>query len=239
MSGRLALVAGHSVIGRGFGALTDGARPVTIGDGADAVTLLESDRLVLLQRHGDPYRAPHRIDHHAHADALVALGCDRVLAVGSVGGLRPELVPGSVVVPDDFIALHGGADSRHDDWTGHRIHGFTPEWRSRVRDAWAAHARTPPVDGGTYWQTSGPRFETPAEIRLLATFADVVGMTVAGEAVAAGEAGLGYAAVCIVDNLANGIGDAHLTLDEFEAGKRANHAMLLATLTAALPELTT
>ena len=85
--------------------------------------------------------------------------------------------------------------------------------------------------------TSGPRFETPAEIRLLATFADVVGMTVAGEAVAASEAGLAYAAVCIVDNLANGVGDGHLTLEEFEAGKRANHAMLVSTLAGAIPDL--
>jgi len=237
VSGRLALVAGHSVIGRGFGGLADGARPVSVDSGPAAPTLLETDRLVLLQRHGEPYRAPHRIDHHAHADALVALGCDRVLAIGSVGSLRADLPPGSVVLPDDFVALHGGADSRHDDWAGHRIHGFTPAWRARVRDAWAAHAPSPPVDGGTYWQTSGPRFETPAEIRLLATFADVVGMTVAGEAVAAGEAGLEYAAVCIVDNFANGIGDAPLTLEEFEAGKQANHTMLVATLTTALAEL--
>lgn len=230
-------MAGHSVIGRGFGALGDGARTVTVGDGATAVTLLETDRVVLLQRHGEPYRAPHRIDHHAHADALLARGCDRILAVGSVGSLRADLRPGAVVVPDDFVALHGGDDSRHDDWSGHRVHGFAPGWRARVRDAWTAHAPTAPHDGGTYWQTRGPRFETPAEIRLLATFADVVGMTVAGEAVAAGEAGLDYAAVCIVDNLANGIGDAPLTLDEFEAGKRANHAMLLTTLAGALGEL--
>lgn len=238
MSGRLAVVAGHSVIGRGFGSLTDHARSVTVPTGSGPVALLETDRIVLLQRHGDPYRAPHRIDHHAHAAALTEVGCDRVLAVGSVGSLRADLRPGAVVVPDDFIALHGGADSRHDDWAGHRIHGFTPGWRERVRAAWAAHAPAPPVDGGTYWQTSGPRFETPAEIRLLASFADVVGMTIAGEAVAAGEAGLAYAAVCVVDNLANGIGDGSLTLDEFEAGKRANHAMLLSTLAAALPELT-
>ena len=237
MSGRLALVAGHSVIGRGFGPLTDGARATTVPGPSGPVAVLETERIVLLQRHGEPYRAPHRIDHHAHADALVALGCDRILAVGSVGGLRADLVPGTVVIPDDFIALHGGADSRHDDWAGHRIHGFTPRWRERVRDAWTAHAPAPPIDGGTYWQTSGPRFETPAEIRVLAAFADVVGMTVAGEAVAAGESGLDYAAVCIVDNLANGIGAATLTLDEFEAGKRANHTMLLDVLTAALPEL--
>ena len=57
-------------------------------------------------------------------------------------------------------------------------------------------------------ERSGPRFETPAEIRLIAEHADVVGMTIASECVVAGELGLRYAAVCIVDNLANGVARA-------------------------------
>ena len=232
------MVAGHSVLGRGFGPLARTARAVTVGPPEGALTCLDAGPVVFLQRHGDPYRAPHRIDHHANLAALADLGCDRVLALGSVGSLRTDLTPGTVVVPDDYLALHGGATSRHDDHAGHGIHGFTPAWRAEVRDAWAARAPVPAVDGGTYWQTNGPRFETPAEIRLLATFADVVGMTVASEVVAASEAGLAYAAVCIVDNLANGIGTDRLTLEAFEAGKARNHSMLLATLDAVVADLT-
>ena len=92
-------------------------------------------------------------------------------------------------------------------------------------------------DGGVYWQTFGPRFETPAEIRFIAQFADVVGMTVASECVLAGELGVAYAAVCVVDNLANGLGHHALTLDEFEAGKAANRTAVLASLDALIPEL--
>jgi 5'-methylthioadenosine phosphorylase len=88
-----------------------------------------------------------------------------------------------------------------------------------------------------YWQTIGPRFETRAEIRLLAAYADVVGMTMASECVLAGEVGLRYAAVCMVDNLANGVGAEPLTMEEFEAGKAANRARLLAVLAAVLPDL--
>jgi purine nucleoside phosphorylase len=55
--------------------------------------------------------------------------------------------------------------------------------------------------------------------------------------VLAGELGLPYAAVCVVDNLANGVGAAPLTIEEFEAGKAANRARLLAALDAVLPEL--
>ena len=92
-------------------------------------------------------------------------------------------------------------------------------------------------DGGVYWQTIGPRFETPAEIRLLAAHADVVGMTVASECVLARELGLAYAAVCVVDNLANGVGDHPLTIEEFERGKAANRDRLLGALGAVVPEL--
>ena len=61
---------------------------------------------VYLQRHGDArYVLPHRIDHLANMRSLAEAGCDRVLALGSVGGLRRELVPGTFVCPDDFIAL--------------------------------------------------------------------------------------------------------------------------------------
>ena len=72
--------------------------------------------------------------------------------------------------------------------------------------AWSEGGQAP-RDGGVYWQARGPRFETPAEIRLMAAHADVVGMTIASECVVAGELGLDYAALCVVDNLANGLGE--------------------------------
>ena len=105
-------------------------------------------------------------------------------------------------------------------------------------EAWSAQADVPLRDRGTYWQTVGPRFETPAEIRLIADHADVVGMTIASECVAAGELGLAYAAICVVDNLANGVGERELTIEEFEAGRAANRARLAAVLDAILPALT-
>ena len=61
------------------------------------------------------------------------------------------------------------------------------------------------VDTGVYFQTKGPRFETKAEIRMMAQFADVVGMTMAQEASTAQEIGLEYASICSVDNYANGV----------------------------------
>lgn len=204
--------------------------------GGDYVDGLDVGDAKLIPRHGDPYAQPHRIDHAANMRALIEGGCDRVLALGSVGGLRPELGVGTFLCPDDFIALHVGR-SVFDDRRSHRVPGFDSEWRGRVVDAWGAGADVPLLDGGVYWETIGPRFETPAEIRLIAAHADVVGMTVASESVIAGELGLPYAAVCVVDNLANGIGERELTVEEFRAGRERNRERLAAAVAAILPAL--
>ncbi len=92
-------------------------------------------------------------------------------------------------------------------------------------------------DGGVYWHTTGPRFETPAEIRLMAVHAHLVGMTLAAECVVAGELGLPYAAVCVVDNMANGIEDEPIATEELETHRERNAAALRDALQRLLPEL--
>jgi len=205
--------------------------------GGEIAAVAEARGAVVLQRHGsEGYRLPHLIDHPANLRSLVEAGCDRVLAVGSVGSLRPELGVGSLVCPDDFIALQLLVTT-FDDARGHVTPGFDREWRGAVLSAWETSGAGPLGDGGVYWQTNGPRFETPAEIRLIAAHADLVGMTLAAECIVAGELGLRYAAVCMVDNLANGIGAQPLSPEELERDRAANAARLHDALDAALPEL--
>ena len=204
--------------------------------GGDYVDGLDVGDAMLIPRHGDPYTQPHRIDHAANMQRLVDAGCDRVLALSSVGGLRRELGVGTFLCPDDFIALHVGK-SAFGDRRSHRVAGFDSGWRAHLVDAWASSAEVELLDGGVYWQSIGPRFETPAEIRMIAQHADVVGMTIASECVIAGELGLRYAAVCIVDNLANGVGEGELTVEEFEAGRARNRERLGAAVAAIVPEL--
>jgi 5'-methylthioadenosine phosphorylase len=213
--GRMGLVGGHSI------------RGIELGPSGPEV----------LHRHGpEPYVPAHLVDHAANMTALADAGCDRVLAVCSVGGLREELGVGTLVCPDDFIALHLGMSS-FDDARGHLVPGFEPGWRSRVIEAWAEHAGAPLRDGGVYWQAIGPRFETPAEIRLISAHADVIGMTMATECIVARELRIDYAAVCVVDNLANGVGPAPLTIEEYEMGLEANRRALQTSLAAVVPAL--
>ena len=228
--GRLAVIGKEGTLGSPV-ASARVATPQPIG-------VLDHETHVTLYRHGlDTYVPPHRIDHAAHLRTLRQLGCDRVLALSSVGSLRVDLPVGSFVAPDDFIALDQTPVALDETSTPHVVPGFTDAWRHQVVTIWRRVAGEPIVDRGVYWQANGPRFETPAEIRFIAGFADLVGMTVASECVAANQLGVAYAAVCIVDNLANGVGDTLLTAEEFERGAAANATRLTAALGRVIPEL--
>ncbi|MBF0426010.1 MAG: MTAP family purine nucleoside phosphorylase [Magnetococcales bacterium] len=202
------------------------------------VELVVRGELIFLQRHGlESYTPPHRIDHRAHIAALHAAGVKRILAVGSVGSLRPEIAPGSVLFPDDFYAPHL-AISFFEDARGHRTPGFDRPWREQLLTVWRQQGLpTPPVDGGVYWQTIGPRFETPAEVRAHQPMAHLVGMTLAAECILAGEMEIPYAALCMVDNYANGITDAPLTYAAFKEQVRANEERLVKNVDALLTAL--
>jgi 5'-methylthioadenosine phosphorylase len=80
----------------------------------------------------------------------------------------------------------------------------------------------PVIEKGTYWQTQGPRLETKAEIRMMTNFADIVGMTMANEAVIALELDIPYACVCTIDNFANGLLDEPLGMEEILEGTHKN-----------------
>jgi 5'-methylthioadenosine phosphorylase len=221
--GRLAVVGGHSILGS---EPDGGLERQVVETGRGPVTVLVGASHLLLQRHGhDEYTTAAQIDHCANLAALQQLDCDRIIAVGSVGGLRPELGVGTFLCPDDFVALAVGI-SFSSGHAGERVPAFDGSWRERVMAVWRRSSDVELRDGGVYWQAIGPRFETPAEIRLMAAHADVVGMTIASECVLAGELGISYAAICVVDNLANGVGGAPLAVEDFEAGKATNRAKL-------------
>lgn len=220
--GRLAVILGSNALGPG-------------GEEIAAAAAAHGAAIVQRHRHDGVFVLPHAIDHEANLRALVEQGCDRALAIGSVGSLRSELRVGSLVCPDDFIALNLG-DSIFGDERAHSAPGFASRWREEVIDAWSEGGQAP-RDGGVYWQARGPRFETPAEIGLMAAHADVVGMTIASECIVAGELGLDYAALCVVDNMANGLGEGTISVAEMEADRLVNAERLREGLAAVLPRL--
>jgi 5'-methylthioadenosine phosphorylase len=189
--------------------------------------------IVFLARHGGEHRIPpHRLNHRANLWALKELGATAILATASTGSLKKTIRPGSFVVPDDFVAFWTIPTFHEDDV----VHA-TPGLDARLRDALTSAAKATGASvrsRGVYVQTSGPRLETPAEVRHFATLGDVVGMTMASEATLAGELGLPYAAVCSVDNYCNGLVERPLTFEQIRATQAKNADALRRILEHAL-----
>jgi len=172
-----------------------------------------SGDIVMLMRHQDGL-PPHRINFRANLAALAIAGVTEIVAFGSSGSLKPKIVPGSLLIPTDYISVTD-IPSIHD----HRIEHVRPELSE---DLTKELARTVPSAryGGVYVQTRGPRIETVAEVKALAWIADVVGMTVASEATLACELGMKFAALCTIENYANGLGDEVLTYEHIVSTSR-------------------
>jgi len=187
------------------------------------VTLLSGDDLIFIARHGQPgdaFTPPHLVNHLANFQTLSRLGVDEVIGIYSTGSLKADMGPGTLIIPDDFICLYPTPTS-----VTEAPHHITPFIDAGVRLGLihAARARAIDVhDGGVYWQTAGPRLETKAEIRMMANSADMVGMTLASEAVLAREFGMAFGAVCSIDNYAHGIGAGDLKDDDIRIQAKRN-----------------
>ena len=165
-------------------------------------------------------------------------GCDYVLALCSVGSLKHAIGVGSFMVCSDFWCPW---DLRrvYADARGHFMPALCEPLRAAVLDivrrALPSGEHVQP--SGVYANARGPRFETKAEIRLMEAYCDVVGMTAAHEASGCCEVGLPYAMLAMVDNYANGVGEA-LSLELFHASQAANLSRLelcLGALVQGLP----
>lgn len=171
--------------------------------------VMTGDITIMLRHQGN--RPPHQINYRAEAAALALSGVDRIVSFGSVGSLKAEITPGTVAIPTDYLSLTD-IPSFHDHAIEHVMPALDEGLIRRLSEA-IPTARV----GGVYAQTRGPRIETVAEVRGLARVADVVGMTVASEATLARELGIPVAAVCTVDNYANGLSGEVLTYEHILA----------------------
>ena len=168
---------------------------------------------VFLARHGYGHTIPpHEVNYRANIWALHAQGVKNVVSVASVGGIRADLLPGTLAVPDQIIDYTHGRMHTFFTRTEHGVThvDFTQPYcealRQRLFKA-AQSAGEALAAGGTYAATQGPRLETAAEIdRLERDGADLVGMTGMPEAALAREIGLCYAAMAVVVNPAAGRG---------------------------------
>ena len=195
---------------------------------------LGGKRVAFLARHGESHAlAPHRVNYRANVWALHHLGARRVIGVNAVGGIRDDMGPRVVAVPDQIIDYTHGRFDSFSDVDGAKVEhiDFTEPYSAGLRAALLAAAKraaVPVVDGGCYGATQGPRLETRAEIaRLRHDGCDLVGMTGMPEAALARELGLDYSCLALVANWAAGCGDqATISLPEIFANLEAATAQV-------------
>ncbi|MEC5400221.1 S-methyl-5'-thioinosine phosphorylase [Uliginosibacterium sp. H1] len=185
-----------------------------------------SQQTVFLARHGYGHTIPpHMVNYRANIWALKQAGAEAIVSVASVGGIRADLAPGVLAIPDQIVdytwgrknTFFEGGDTpvRHIDFTT----PYDQPLRARLLTA-AAEAGLLVKDGAVYGATQGPRLETAAEInRYESDGVHMVGMTGMPEAVLARELDMPYAAIAVVANWAAGRGDSAqgVAIDKFGA----------------------
>lgn len=199
-------------------------------------------RVAFLARHGESHAIPpHRVNYRANVWALHHLGARRVVGVNAVGGIRDDMGPRVLAVPDQLIDYTSerltsfcdvaGAEVRHIDFSEPYSNTLRRDLLAAARDAGIAV-----VDGGCYGATQGPRLETRAEIaRMRRDGCDLVGMTGMPEAALARELDVDYACIALVANWAAGCGDqVEISLPEIFANLEAVTALVPRIVTAFL-----
>lgn len=194
----------------------DPSAPLTFGE-------LEGNEVIFLPRHGASHTIPpHKVNYRANLWALKESGVELVIAVNAVGGIRADMTPGRLIIPNQII-----------DYTWSRINTFFEEGLSEVvhidftepyceslRQKLIQSAISVGLDAigeGTYAATQGPRLETAAEIdRLERDGCDLVGMTGMPEAALARELELCYACIAVVANMGAGRGEEEITMEMIE-----------------------
>jgi 5'-methylthioadenosine phosphorylase len=180
------------------------------------------------------------VNYRANLWALRSVGVRQVLAPSAVGSLRPELGPGTVVVPDQVVDRTWGRPHTVYDEVGPVAHvSFGDPYCPRGRRA-VVEARDDVVDGGVLVVVNGPRFSSRAESVWHATQGwSVVGMTGQPEAAIARELALCFTCITLVTDLDAGV-DAggsvtHAEVLEMFAANIDRLKALIATVVAGLP----
>lgn len=146
------------------------------------------------------------------------LGVEKLIMTNAAGGVNPDMEPGDLVIISDHINFSGDNPLRggNDDRFGVRFPDLTDAYPEGLRDV--AHEAGGEMElelrEGVYAMTTGPSYETPAEIDALRTLgADLVGMSTVPEVITACHAGLDVLAISCVTNKAAGMQD-QLTHEE-------------------------
>jgi len=198
--------------------------PISIG-------LMGKEEIAFLPRHGPKHDLPpHKVNYRANIHSLKQIGVERIIATNAVGAINETYAPGDFVVPSDIL-----------DFTRSRVGTFfesapvthvdvTEPYCRQISSILADCCRAIKVqvrDKAVMVATEGPRYETPAEIRMLRQLGgDIVGMTGAPEVFLARELEMCYSAVCFVSNKAAGMQERLSAVEVMNVGRQVMPSMI-------------
>lgn len=184
---------------------------------------LSGTRVMFLPRHGPGHTIPpHKINYRANIWALKERGASKIIAINAVGGIRADMTPGRIVIPDQLIDYTWSRTNTYfEEGLSQVTHiDFTNPYCEELRQFLIKGVKQTDLDAlteGTYAATQGPRLETAAEIdRLERDGCDLVGMTGMPEASLARELELCYTCCAVVANMAAGRGEGEITMELIE-----------------------
>jgi len=165
--------------------------------------MLEGVKMVFLPRHGRGHRLlPSEVPYRANIYGMKKLGVQRIISVSAVGSMKEEIVPGHIVIPDQFFDRTQG--KRASTFFGQGVAGHVQfadpvcaELSGVLFDA-GQRAGATVHKGGTYICIEGPNFSTRAESTIYRSWGvDIIGMTNIPEARLAREAEICYGTVAL------------------------------------------
>jgi 5'-methylthioadenosine phosphorylase len=216
------------------------------GDAVITLGCMEDKKIAFLARHGGKHTVPpHLVNYRANISAFKEIGVEKIISTASVGSLNTIMEPGDLVILDQFmdftksrpLTFYEGGDVGvvHIDMTA----PYCPQLRALLYQQ-GENLEVKVHPQGVYVCTEGPRFETPAEIKMYQHLGgDLVGMTNVPEVVLAREIGICYATIAIVTNYAAGISPDPLSHAEVVEAMRTSvgHVRhLLQQAIAAIPQ---
>ncbi len=163
--------------------------------------------------------------------AMLRLGAHTLIVTNAAGGLDAQLAAGSLMLIEDHLNLSGRncLVGPNDDGLGPRFPDMTEAYDKELRTLALEVAVTEGISlaRGVYAGVSGPSYETPAEVRMLALLGGrAVGMSTVQEVIAARHMGARVLGISCITNLASGLSDELLRHEDVEARARASAAAL-------------
>jgi 5'-methylthioadenosine phosphorylase len=196
MDARIAVIGG---VGFDLDGLSDTIE-TPYGNVNAQLTKLKGKNAVFVSRHGKNHIPPHKVNYRAIIWAARKSGASRVISVNTVGTMSYHQV-GSFFLPLDFVEFTKARNNTFFDERAVHVdmsQPYCPELLSCLQDTMLELTIRP--HKGVYVCAEGPHLESPAQIRMMRQFGEVVGMTGYPEVVLAKELGLCYASLCIVTN---------------------------------------